>query len=135
MAVATGPSDKLVLTDTFPAGADLSAEQYHFVKLNTSGQVVAIGAATDIPVGILLNKPDAAGKDALVCIIGRVTAVFDASVAIGLLIGTSADGQVDAKVFTTDATEYIAGQVTLNGGAAGSRGQILINCANPHRAS
>ena len=34
------------------AGADLSALQYYFVKLNSSGKAVAVAAVTDVPIGV-----------------------------------------------------------------------------------
>jgi hypothetical protein len=38
---------------TFTAGEDLSAKQYHFVKIdNGDGHVVAVSAATDRPIGV-----------------------------------------------------------------------------------
>lgn len=131
MAVANGPSDKTVMTESFPAGADISAEQWHFVKLNTSGEVVAMAAATDIPVGILMNKPDAQGEEALVMVVGRVTATFGASINPGVLIGPAADGEVEAKTLGVAPAQYYCGAVTINGGAAGRRGEILINCLTP----
>lgn len=49
---------------TLEAAADLSAAQYNVVKVDTNGKAALIAATTDIPIGVLLNKPDAAGKAA-----------------------------------------------------------------------
>lgn len=120
---------------SLPAAADLSAHQYKFVKLNSSGQVAAMAAATDIPVGVLQNKPNAANDMATVCVLGITKIQGDADLSKGAQIGTSADGQADAKVAGTDTTEYAVGQVLEDNTAAGGYATCLINCINPHRAA
>jgi len=118
---------------SFTAGGDLSTQQFRFVKLNTSGQVVAVAALTDIPVGILQNNP-ASGQEATVRVMGISKGSFDASIDEGVIVGTSADGQIDAKA-VTDTTEYVLGQVILAATAAGQIGTLLVNCMNPTRAN
>lgn len=119
---------------TLPAGGDLSSSQFKFVKLNSSGQVVDIAAATDIPVGVLQNKP-ASGGAAEVMVIGISKVQGDADLAKGAQIGTSSDGQAAAYVNGTDTTKYVVGQVLLDNSAAGGIASALINCANPHRGA
>lgn len=116
------------------AGADLSALQYTFVKVNTSAQIVACNGATDRPLGVLQNKPTS-GQAAVVCSIGVTKIQADAALDEGVLIGTSADGQADAKTPGTDTTEYIVGQVIGAASAAGGLISALINCASPARAA
>lgn len=116
---------------TFVASADLSAHQFKFVKLHTvAGQIAAIGAAADKPIGVLLNKPSAAGQTAEVGILGIFKVQGDADLAVGDIIGPSADGQADAKV-KTDA-EYVVGVVLEENSAAGGLTSCLINCTAPH---
>ena len=117
------------------AAADLSAHQHKFVKLNSSGQIAAIAAATDIPVGVLQDKPDAAGKVGRVMVGGITKLQGDADLAKGDLIGTSADGQAAAYVAGTDTTNYIVGQVLEDNAAAGGLASCLINCAAPSRGA
>lgn len=52
---------------TVPAGADLSASQYCFVKLNSSGQAVLPSTGGDA-IGILQNNPNAAGQAAVIMV-------------------------------------------------------------------
>lgn len=120
---------------TLPAAADLSAHQFKFVKLNSSGQIAAIAAATDIPVGVLQNKPAAVGAAGEVMVIGVTKLQGDADLAKGAQVGTSADGQADAKTAGTDSTEYIVGQVIGDNTAAGGLCSVLINCAAPARGA
>lgn len=123
-----------VFAVTLVAGGDLSSSQYKFVKLNSSGQVVDIAAATDIPVGVLQNKP-ASGGSAEVMVMGITKVQGDADLAKGNQIGSSADGQAAAYAAGTDTTKYIVGQVLVDNSAAGGLASALINCANPHRAA
>lgn len=116
------------------AGADLSAKQYYFVKLNASGQAVVCSGATDVPIGVLQNKPTS-GKVAEVTVIGYTKISSNAALSAGNLIGTSADGQADAKTAGTDTTEYVVGVMLADTGAADVIGSALVNCANPHRAA
>ena len=135
MTVAQGPTSKPTHVETFEAAADLSTKQFYFVKLVGNRQVNVCSAATDKPVGVLQNKPDASGKAAEVLTFGRTKVVADAALTAGDLIGTSADGQADPKVPGTDTTEYVVGVVTRGVSAAGEIAEALINCHNPVRAA
>jgi hypothetical protein len=120
---------------TLPAQGDLSAKQFYFVKVNSSGQAEVCSANTDIPVGVLQNAPSAAGQAAEVMVVGISKVSGDADLTKGNQIGTSADGQAAAYVAGTDTTKYIVGQVIEDNGAAAGLVTALINCANPHRAA
>ena len=126
---------QLVSDVTFEAAADLSAKQFHFVKLSAANTVAACSAATDIPCGILQNKPSAAGRPAVVRMLGLSKLSADAALSAGALIGTSADGQGDAKTPGTDTTEYVVGIALEASGAAGELIKVSLNCLNPHRAA
>lgn len=119
---------------TFVAAADLSAAQYKFVELDANGKVTVCNAATDIPVGVLQNDP-ASGEAATVRVFGISKVAADAALTIGNLIGTSADGQADAKTPGTDTTEYVVGRVLTATSAAAELATAYINCLNPHRAA
>ena len=119
---------------TLEAGADLSTKQYYFVKLDNNGKAVVCDGATDKPVGVLQNNPTS-GQAAEIVVVGLTKVSSDAGLTIGAVIGTSADGQADAKTPGTDTTEYVVGTVLVTTGAAGVIGSVLVNCANPHRAA
>lgn len=119
---------------TLPAGADLSAKQYFFVKVNTSGQAVLCAAATDRPIGVLQNTPES-GEEASVLVVGGTKVVSSASIDEGALIGTASTGKADAKTPGSDTTEYAVGTVILAAGADNEILTAVINCANPHRAA
>jgi hypothetical protein len=120
---------------TFVAGADLSTKQYTFVKLNSSGQVIAVAADTDSPIGVLQNAPTS-GQEASVTIVGGTKLVASASATLGtvLAIGTTAAGKgVNRPV--TDTTKYTLGVYLQAPGADGDIVAAIVNCANPTRAN
>lgn len=127
--------ERPLLSITLPAGADLSAAQFKFVKLNSSGQAVVCAAVTDIPVGVLQNKPDTTGKAAEVMVAGITKVQGDVDLVRGNQIGTSVDGQAAAYTAGTSTTSYIVGQVLEDNAVAGGYATALINCSNPHRAA
>lgn len=81
----------VVLQRTYTAGADLSGQQYRFVKMNTSGAIVPIAAAIDRPLGVLQNNP-ASGQAAVVMSIGITKLYAGGSIAPSDGISTSAAG-------------------------------------------
>lgn len=120
---------------TFKAAADLSAAQYKFVKISAADTVALCSAATDIPIGILQNKPSAAGRAASVRIFGVSKVSADAAIAAGDLLGTSADGQADPKVAGTDTTHYVAGVALSACSNAGEIVSILLGAPALNRGA
>lgn len=106
---------------TIKAGGDLSAKQYHFVKLDSSQQVIICAAATDKAIGIVQNKPES-GEAARVRIFGRSKVSGNGALSIGDVIGTSSDGQAQAAV----ATNYQKGIVTKAVSNAGEIAECLL---------
>ncbi len=121
--------------ETVKAAGDLSTKQFYFVKLDSSGDVEVCDGVTDVPWGVLQNKPAAAGRAAEVMRYGTGKVSVDAgALSIGDFIGTSGDGQADAKTPGADTTEYIVG-VVREDGAAGDTVTADIDCLAPHRAA
>jgi len=116
-----------------PAGADLSALQFYFVKLS-AGTYVAVTAATDKPEGVLQNKPTL-GQPAEIIMFGPSKVNADAAIVAGALIGPSADGQADTKIPGTDTTEYACGHADEAAAAAGDIISAFIDCVSPGRAA
>jgi hypothetical protein len=118
---------------TFVAGEDLSAKQYNFVKLNSSGQVIAVAADTDSPIGVLQNAP-VSGAEASVTIVGGTKIVASASQSLPATIGTASAGKGVARA-VTDTTKYVLGTYLQAPGADGDIVAAVINCANATRAN
>ena len=109
----------------FTASADLSAKQYHFVKMSGNNTVTVCAAVTDVPIGVLQNAPTS-GQAAEVCLFGISKVVADATLAAGDVIGTSADGQAQPLTVGTETTVYTMG-IPVNAAAAGNTVEAFIN--------
>jgi hypothetical protein len=98
---------------TLEAGADLSANQFHFVTVDSDGQlsVSTDGAAS---VGVLLNDPSAAGRAAEVCIGGVTRVEAGDDVTAGDAVASNATGEA-----ITAGTDDIILGTALTGGADG----------------
>lgn len=129
------PSDVGATDISYKAAGDLSNKQFYFMKLSSNRTVTTCTAATDVPIGVLQNKPAAANRAAVVRVVGESYVSSDAGLSAGNLIGTSADGQADAKTPGTDTTEYLVGQVTTGTGSTSDYAVATINCAAPVRAA
>lgn len=96
---------------SYAANADLSTKQYFLVKRHTvAGQCALVAATTDLPIGLLQNKPAAAGRAAEVMMIGwskaNVAAATD--IAIGDKLGPDANGRLVQKTANNDIVSAIA---------------------------
>jgi hypothetical protein len=115
------------------AGGDLSSLQYRFVKLNSSGQVVTIAAATDRPIGVLQNAP-ASGGVAEVLVSGGTKLVLGGTVTEGGIVSPSSTGTAVAIVAGTDTTKYICG-TALTEGASGEIITAVVALQSAGRAA
>ena len=117
------------------AGADLSALQYTFVKQNSSGQVVAVAAATDIPIGVLQNAPTS-GQEASVTVVGGTKLVAGATITLGthFSLGTTSAGKATPLTPGTDTTKYIVASPLVTA-ASNDIMSAIVNCATPGRAA
>lgn len=116
------------------AAADLSAKQFHFVKLDANGRVAAIAADTDCPCGILQNKPNALGVAAEIMVDGISRIIGSGNLAKGNFLGTNAAGRAEARL-VTDTTKYMLGQILIDSDADGEECSVLFSCFAPTRAS
>lgn len=82
---------------TYPvmAGADLSAKQYHFVKLSAADTVTQATAVEAALYGVLENNPTS-GRAAAVTVFGQTKITAGGSVTVNALITTNASGRATA---------------------------------------
>lgn len=116
------------------AAVDLTANQFQFVTLNTSGQAVLCSAITDLPIGILQNAPRA-GLAASIMTFGVSKLVMAAATAINSLIGTDAAAKGAIRVNGTDTTTYIVGRAIVATAAANGVGSVAFSCLTPNRGA
>jgi hypothetical protein len=118
---------------TLVAGENLSAKQYHFVKIdNGTGKAVAVSAATDRPIGVLQNNPTS-GQEAEVLIVGgtKLKAGGSASAGQALFASASATG-VTLAFGTTGSAAYSVGTF-ITSATSGAIATAVVDCANSAR--
>lgn len=115
------------------ASADLSAKQFRFVKVSGDFTATVCAAATDIPCGVLQDKPTS-GTAAAIMVDGISKVVAGGTIAAGALVGTDANGAAVALVAGTDTTKYPVAQA-LQAAVSGDIFSVELNCAVPHRAA
>ena len=108
-------------TRSLPVAADLSANQYYAVLVNSSGQAALCGDDGEF-YGILQDKPSAAGRVGCVAVRGVSRAVLGGTVAQGALVNVDAAG----KIVTVATGDRHAAGVCLVGGGSGDIGSIDI---------
>lgn len=112
--------ESTLLKFSYPASADLSAKQYRFVKI-TSLQL-AVCARGDKALGILQDKPAAAGRAGVVGFSGVTKVVLGGSVTAGNDVISDANG---AGVVAASSDNNIMG-VALETGASGDIIAMLL---------
>ena len=104
------------------AGADMSANQYKFVKLSADNTIVLCSGTTDDMLGVLQNKPKS-GEVARVRIMGVSRILVGASpLTYGTKVGTDANGTAVAK--TADKSKYLG--VVVKGAGAAAESTVLV---------
>ena len=119
---------------TLEAAADLSAKQYMFVKLDSSGKAAAVTANTDRAIGVLQNAPTA-GQEAEVLVVGGTKLVAGEAIAEGAVLSTTSAGKADSITVGTATTQYILGTALTEVANDGEIFTAVVNCANPTRAN
>lgn len=107
------------------AGADLSALQYTFVTINSSGLCVA-ASANALAVGVLQNDPKS-GEAAAIAVNGETKIKLGATLSPGAVVEVGTGGKAAAA---TGAGSYVMGMLTL-GGADTEIGSMVIRTAGP----
>ena len=113
------------LVVSFPAGEDLSADQYRFVVLTSTGTVRRPDAATEVAVGVLQNAP-ASGEAASVMVSGISKIQLGATLAVGALVAPEYTSASDAGNAAANATTRYAAGMLVQGGADGDLGSVPL---------
>ena len=132
--MAKGIFGEQILIPGILAGADLSAKQWHCVKMaSTANEVISAIDTTDVVIGILQNDP-ADGEAALVCALGVSRAIAGTSeIAVGEFLGANSSGVLDTSGGTAGA-EYFVGQALEASVAIGDFITIVVNPGGFFRA-
>jgi hypothetical protein len=115
-------ADNNVQSITIPASADLSAQQYRCITVDSNGRA-AVANATALVVGVLQNEPSATGQAATVAFAGMSKARAGGTITAGARVTADASGNVIAATTAGDAVLGVA----LDGAANNDIVRILIN--------
>lgn len=111
---------------TIPAGSNLSASQFCFVEVNSSGQLAVVGAGLHAD-GILQNDPNAANRAGEVAIAGIVQVKCGGVVTRGGPVASDAAGK---------AVNAATGNIILGTAMeTGANGAIIAMLFHPRGAS
>jgi hypothetical protein len=108
---------------TRPASGDLSAGLMKFTKLDSSGQAAICSVAGELAIGVLQNKPTAAGQAAEVAVAGVVKVIASATITPNQKVSTTNAGLAKVAV----STEHPLG-VCVKGGAVNEVIEVLMGC-------
>lgn len=128
-------SNQTIKNGTILAGADLTANQFYFVKLDSNGNAVLAGDGNSA-IGVLQNTPNI-GEACELIQYGETEVVVGVQLAPGDPIGSSAAGKAAKLVYGTDTAKYVLGrakEVSGSSPTANQRTRIFVDCAAPHRA-
>ena len=116
-----------VLDFSYVAAEDLSDYQYHFVKINDSGQVQLLDSAAEVPDGVLQNAPES-GEAATVRHLGISKVVTNAGLDEGTYVKAEYAGATDCgKAAANTATYTVAlGRVVGASSAENDLASILL---------
>ena len=113
------------------ADADLSAYQYHAVKLSATNRKVSAmtDANAERPVGILQNDPDADGKAAEVATSGQCKAKYGGNVTAGNTLICGNTGLLIADVEVKDGTAVDVHHIAdaIESGAINEIHEVLLH--------
>jgi len=116
-----------VLDIALEAAEDLSSYQYHFVTLDSSGNVQLLNAAGDTVIGVLQNAPKS-GEEATVRVLGVSKVV--ANNALNVLTAVKAEyvGATDCGKAADASTEYayVCGLIIAASGDEDDLASVLV---------
>lgn len=112
-----------VVTISRPANADLSASQFRFGAVNTSGRVVLASGSGQRCDGVIGNKPTALGQPTELQVGGVVKVICAAAINPGVEVMTDANG---AAIVATSTNNVLGIYQGTSASASGDVISILI---------
>lgn len=114
--------EKQILDITFRSAANLANNQFYIVSLTSNPKEVNLANATSKPIGVLQNKPTAAGRAAQVRVAGTSKVVAGGTINVGDYVKSDANGKAIAT--TTNGDEVLG--IALESAAANEIFEVLI---------
>lgn len=113
------------------SGADLTGKQYHFVRFDNNGNVVACDGAGQFSLGVLQDIPKAAGRTCSVAYGGVTKCVAGAAIGRGALVATNATG----RAVVSAGGAHTVGYALTPAGANGEQFSLVITNAGATAAA
>jgi len=120
---------------TFQAGSDLSTHQFQFVVMNGSTQLAVAGANVSV-LGVLQDKPAAAGRGGQVRIFGITKVIAGGTITVNDKVASDSAGKAvkaTAASVSAGTPEPLAGSYTvgiaLASASAGDYVSVLLTHA------
>jgi hypothetical protein len=110
---------------SWPAVRDLSSYQHRIMKLS-SGQIDFATAATDVLLGVIQDKPAAAGRAGCVRIYGISKVEAGDAVLENALVTSDNVGRGVTAAAGAGTNNYIIGRALTAAGAAGDKFNVLL---------
>lgn len=120
---------KRINSVAYAAGADYSTSQFRIVGIASDGQIDPLSDGTSAPIGILMNKPKAAGAGAEVAVVGSdVKLEAGAVLDEGNLVVAVAGGRGSAGPAggTAVGTTWVVGVCTQAASGSGAIAGVLV---------
>lgn len=109
-----------------PASANLSADQFCFMTIDTNGNLVPVSTQGAQADGVLQDKPDAAGEAGQLAIATSVSKVIaGAAITAGAQVMSDASGHA----ITATTGNYVAGKALDAAAASGILIRVLLYTA------
>ena len=122
------------ISATFTAAADLSTFQHCFVKITADNTVNACTGAADLPIGVLLNKPSAAGQAAHVMMAGVTKLKCAGVINVGTTLAAETAATARATSQAAPNTKPVVG-IAIDAGTANEIITAAINCLSSQPGS
>lgn len=127
-------NEKLIFTDSHEADASFASKQYYGCKYGTDNHVTTMAADTDVPAGIVTNKPGS-GEPAQVLKIGRCPGVVSEAITYGQKVRIDSNGKVALCEPGSDTSSYMVGTCVQGADADGEYGVFDFCFPNAARAA
>lgn len=115
-------TENMLRSITVPAAADLSANQYRFVTINTSGQAALTTTLGGTADGVLQNDPSAQAMPGTVAVAGVSKVVAGAAITNGDTVSSDTVG----RAITAITGQTIHGKALQAATAAGQIISVLL---------
>lgn len=104
-------TDEKVQLLSFEAAEDLSAKQYLFGYIDSSGQINDVASQGVAAQGVIYNNPAAQGRSCQLAVGGKIKVMYGDTITAGDEITTGADGRAEVAA----SGDFVCGYACISG--------------------